>query len=136
MMRSRVNLHPAWVLHTRAYSESSLLVEVITMDYGRISGIARGVQRPHSALRGLLRPFVPLLISWSGKTELVSFSKVEALGAPHRLAGRLLLHGFYLNELIMRLLHRYDPHPHLYTAYQQALLSLQQGEPAELVVCL
>ncbi len=135
-MKSRVTLHPVFILHTRPFRDTSLLVDALTTEYGRISVLARGVRTARTPLRGILQPFVPLLMSWSGKGELVSMSKVEAVGLPYSLQGKALISGFYLNELIMRLLHRYDPHPILYDAYQQALLGLQQKTTIELVLRL
>lgn len=123
---SRVELHPAWILHTRAFRDTSLLVDLLTKDYGRVSGVLRGVRQSKSAKRKTTQPFVPLLVSWSGKSELVSLSKVEAIGQPRYLMGKALLSGLYLNELLVRLLHRDDPHPVIYDAYGDALNYLQQ----------
>jgi len=135
-MKSRVTLHPVFILHTRPFRDTSLLIDALSMDHGRISLLARGVRTTKTKLRGILQPFVPLLMSWSGNTELVSMSKVEAVGLPYHLKAKALISGFYLNELIMRLLHRYDPHPHLYSAYEQALIGLQDNQNAERVLRL
>lgn len=134
MMKSRVVLQPVFVLHTRPFKDSSLWMDAFTLEYGRISLLARGVRKARAPLRGILQPFTPLLMSWSGKTELVSMNKVEAVGLPYALKGKALISGFYLNELVTRLLHRYDPHPSLYEAYQNALIGLQENNTLELVL--
>lgn len=117
-------LQPAFVLHRRPYRETSCLVELWTEDYGRFSGVMRGVRKPRSAVNGLLQPFVPLLISWSGKGELKTLMHVEANGPVKVLHGNGLYAGFYLNELLMHLLAKWDAYPRLYQAYQTTLMSL------------
>lgn len=120
----RVQQQPAFVLHGRAYSETSLLLEVFTSQYGRVGLIAKGARRPTSRLRAGLAPFQPLLIGWSGRGELMILTGAEPDGAEFGLHGESLYCGFYLNELLMRLLHRHDPHERLYAAYRQTLATL------------
>src|SRR5579885_3468958 len=124
MMR-RVLLQPAYVLHRRSYRESSSLIELFTPEHGRLTVVARGVRKPKSSIQGLLQPFVPLLVSWSGKGELMSLTHVEANGAARHLQGECLFAGFYLNELLMILLQKWDAHPGLYSAYENTLSNLQ-----------
>ncbi len=121
-----ITLQPAFILHHRSYRETSLLLDVLTQEHGRISLIARGVRTNRSTTRSLLQPFRPLVISWQGKTELMTLRTVEPLGIPIALHGECLLSGFYLNELLMRLVQKHDPHPQLYTIYHSTLLELQQ----------
>lgn len=123
----RVQQQPAFVLHTRSYSETSLLLEVFTPQHGRIGLIAKGARRPQSRLRAVLAPFQPLLISWSGRGELMLLTGAEPDGADYGLQGEILYCGFYLNELLMRLLQRQDPHEQLYGAYVETLKLLAQG---------
>ena len=127
----RVSLAPAFVLHTRPYRGSSLLVELLTQDYGRIVGLAYAARRGKSPMRGLLQPNTPLLVSWSGKTELMKFSKIEARGLPYALSGAACISGFYVNELLMRLLHRHDPCPTVFALYQQVLVGLDAAESVQ-----
>lgn len=116
-------LEPAYVLHHRPYRDSSLLLELLTIGYGRIALIARGARRPKSRLHGLLQPFQPLYASWSMRGELGTLTAAEGRdGEGPR--GRTLISGFYMNELLMRLLHRHDPHPQLFTVYESALRRL------------
>src|SRR5207248_7606859 len=93
---------PAFVLHTYAYLETSLIVEALTPDFGRVAMVARGAKRPRSELRGLLQGFQPLLLSWSGHNELKTLQKAEWRGGLPRLGGSALLCGFYLNELLLK----------------------------------
>jgi len=123
-MLNNVLLQPAYILHTRLYRDTSLLIEIFTPDYGRVSLVARGVRGARSRYKGLLQPFIPLLISWRGKGELMSLTSVEANGISQYLVGETLLCGIYLNELLVRLLHRYDAHPNLYQSYQTTLTKL------------
>lgn len=123
-------LQPAYVLHQRQYRESSLLVELFTRDYGRISVIAKGARRKTSQAHGLLRPFLPLLISWSGKHELKTLTHSEvSIGTQLAFANlqkECLFAGFYLNELLMYLLQKWDAHPNLFTIYANTVTELQK----------
>jgi len=123
MSGSRVQLQPAWVLHRRPWSENSLIVELFSQDYGRIGVMARG-GRSGKRWRGLLEPFTPLLASWQGRGELRTLSGAEPGAGRPLLTGAALASGFYLNELLMRLLRRDDPHPELYPVYGEALSGL------------
>lgn len=124
----RVLLESAYVLHVRSYRETSQLVEIITPTHGRLTLVARGVRKSRSPLAGLLQPFVPLVISWSGKHELMSLQQVEARGQAKTLKGEGLFAGLYLNELLMYLLQKWDPHETLFQAYEQAITALQSPQ--------
>ncbi|MBI5461822.1 MAG: DNA repair protein RecO [Gammaproteobacteria bacterium] len=124
-MHQGTQLQPGYVLHQRAYRDTSLLLEVFTREHGRFGLVARGARAPRSRIRGLLQPFQPLLLSWTGRGELGTLAGVEPDAAPPRLLGATLYSGFYLNELLMRLLQRHDPHPELFVAYAEALRGLQ-----------
>ncbi len=128
-MRQLIFIQPSYILHTRPYRDTSLLLDIFSRDYGRFNAIARSARGPKSRFKGVLQQFVPLLLSWQGRTELMNLSAVESNGRPHYLTGNALICGIYLNELLMRLLHRHDAHPGLFTAYQQALTGLQQNQP-------
>ena len=118
---------PAFVLHTFAYRETSLIVEAFTAEYGRVAMVARGAKRPRSELRGLLQGFQPLLLSWSGQRELKTLLRAEWRGGLPRVGGSALVCGFYLNELLLKLLPREDPHPRLFASYESALTELAAG---------
>ena len=122
--RVRESAQPAFVLHGYRYRETSLVVEAFTRDHGRVALVARGARRPGSALRGVLLAFQPLLVSWTGRSELKTLVGAEWEGPYAPLKGQALICGFYLSELILRLLARDDPHENLYAAYGEALAAL------------
>ncbi len=122
--KQRQEAQPAFVLHAYPYLETSLIVEALTRDFGRIALVAKGAKRPRSAIRGLLRAFQPLQLSWGGKSELRTLYKAEWQGGQMPLQGTDLICGFYINELLVRLLHRNDPHEQLFLYYQEALAAL------------
>jgi DNA repair protein RecO (recombination protein O) len=128
---TRVELEPAYVLHARPYRETSQLLEVFTAGHGRIGLIARGARRPKSALRGILNPFTPLQLSWSGRGDLATLRQAEPGGASYTLAGDAIMAGFYVNELLIKLLHRHDPHPALFAHYASLLSSLAAASGVE-----
>ncbi|MBX3651508.1 MAG: DNA repair protein RecO [Burkholderiales bacterium] len=122
--RARRDGQSAYLLHTYAYRETSLIAEFYSRESGRVAVIARGARRPRSALRGVLMAFQPLLIGWSGKSELKVLHKAEWQGGYAPLRGLGLICGFYLNELLLKLLPREDPHEQLFEAYAAALAQL------------
>jgi DNA repair protein RecO (recombination protein O) len=128
-MKKRADHEPGYVLHTYPYKETSLIVETFTRRHGRVALLARGARRPRSAMRGVLLAFHPLRLGWSGSAELATLIAAEWGGALQPLAGRALMCGFYLNELILRLLPREDAHESLFDAYGTALARLAAGEP-------
>lgn len=130
----RLQQQPAFILHQRDYSETSLLLEVYTANHGRIGLIAKGARRASSRLRGVLKPFQRLLIGWSGKGELAVLTGAEADGPGCPLEGAALYCGFYLNEVLLRLLHRHDPHGALFDAYEAALQRLRMDTSNEPVL--
>ena len=130
--RERRGVHddePAYVLHMYPFKETSLVVEVFTRRLGRLGLVARGARRPRSSLRGVLMAFQPLVLSWSGKAELRTLHGAEWLAGHPQLAGLSLMCGFYLNELLLKLLAREDPHDGLYLAYDEALRALRGTRP-------
>lgn len=121
---------PAWLLHARPWQETSQLLEVFTAEYGRVGLIAKGVRRPKSPLRGVLQPFQPLLISFSGKSELKTLRSAELQGVPQPLLGDAVMAGFYVNELLLKILQREDSYPSLFAAYGNTVRQLRSGRPA------
>lgn len=127
----RIHDEPAFVLHTTAWRETSLIVELLTRHHGRIACVAKGAKRPRSALRGVLHAFQPLHVGFAGQHELRTLTSAEWLGGMGSPQGEGLLCAFYLNELLVKLLPRDDAHPALFDAYAQALVSLGLGGPPE-----
>jgi len=121
---TRQDNQPVFVLHTYPFKETSLVVELFTREFGRISAVAKGARRPRSAMRGMLQSFQPLLGAWSGKLELKTLHSLEWYAGLLMLQGEALMCGFYLNELLLRLLPREDPHEALFDEYAQTLISL------------
>lgn len=130
----RVNGQPGFVLHSYPYKETSVIVEVLTRDYGRVPLVAKGAKRPHSKLRGVLQTFQPLSVGWVGKSEVRTLSGAEWVGGMRPLEKSALLCGFYLNELMVKLLARDDPHPVLFDHYVATLNQLAHDEPAPIVL--
>ena len=130
----RVAQQPGFVLHSYPYKETSLIVDVFTRDHGRIALVAKGAKRPHSKLRGVLQTFQPLSVGWSGKSEVRTLIAAEWVGGLLPLEKAALLCGFYLNELLVKLLARDDPHPALFDHYVATLNQLAHNEPAPIVL--
>jgi DNA repair protein RecO (recombination protein O) len=132
--RQRIDGAAAFLLHAHPYSETSLVLDVFARDHGRLAILARGARRPRSALRGVLLAFQPLELGWFGGGEVKTLAKAEWMGGLPLLQGKCLLLGYYLNELLLKLLPREDAHPALYDAYGAALAALSHGatETAEL----
>jgi DNA repair protein RecO (recombination protein O) len=126
---ARVEHQPAFVLHTYPWRETSLIVEALTRDFGRVALVARGAKRRTSQLRGLLAPFSALTLAWSGRGEVKTLIRAEWTGGLVPLRGDALLAGFYMNELVVRLLARADAHPQLFDAYTRALRALAGERP-------
>ncbi len=138
---TRIGDEAAFVLHAYPYKETSLIVDVLTRHHGRVALVARGAKRPRSALRGVLLAFQPLTIAWlqgraravsgaQGASDLRTLTRAEWLGGLRPLRGEALMSGFYLNELIVKLLARDDPHERLFDAYLRALGSLSDERAA------
>ncbi len=130
----RIVSQPAFVLHSYPYKETSLIVDVFSRDYGRVPLIAKGAKRPHSQLRGVLQTFQPLQLGWTGQSEVRTLTTAEWVGGLLPLERSALLCGFYLNELMVKLLARDDPHPALFDHYVSALNQLAHDEPAAIVL--
>jgi DNA repair protein RecO (recombination protein O) len=131
---TRINGQPGFVLHSFPYKETSLIVDMFTREHGRVALVAKGAKRPHSKLRGVLQTFQPLSVSWSGKSELRTLIDAEWVGGMLPLEKNSLLCGFYLNELLVKLLARDDPHPALFDHYVSTLNQLAHDEPAQIVL--
>ncbi len=122
--RNRREEDDAFVLHSYPFRETSLIIDVFTRQHGRLAIVARGARRPRSALRGVLMNFQPLLLNWFGRGELRTLHSAEWQGGQPYLQGTALMCGFYLNELLLNLLARDDPHGQLFDYYRATLYRL------------
>ncbi len=118
------NNEPVYVLHTYPFKETSLVVELFSQQFGRVAAVAKGARRPHSAMRGMLQSFQHLSGAWSGKNELKTLHSLDWSAGLTLLKGEALMCGFYMNELLLRLLPREDAHENLFAYYAQALQTL------------
>jgi DNA repair protein RecO (recombination protein O) len=126
----RVWLTPAYVLHQYPYRDTSRIVEAFTREHGRLTLFARGAAGPKSVLRPVLRPFQRLLVSWTGRSEACQLVTAEIEGSALQFPAEYLMSGFYLNELLLKLTMRCDPHPEIFDAYAQAVQAFcgREGE--------
>ena len=123
-MAIRVQQEPGYVLRHRPFRDSSQILDVLTRDHGRIAVVARGSRGGRSRLAGVLRPFLPLRVSWVARTDLGTLTGAEAAGPPAGLRGDALLSAFYVNELLLNFLHRDDPQPEVFALYAQTMSDL------------
>ena len=123
-MNTRVLLQPAYVIHRRPFRNTSLLVDFFCPEHGRIAAVARGARRGKSRMHGLLQAFQPLRISFSGRGDVKTLTNAESAGAAVPLTGERLFSGFYINELLSRMLHDHVEHPRLYEVYRETLEAL------------
>ena len=133
-MSEKINGDPAFVLHTRPWRETSLIVDVLTRHHGRIGLVARGARRQTSSLKTRLIPFQPLTLSWFGKSQLRTLHAAEWQGGGLMLRGHALMCGFYLNELLLRLLPDGDAHESLFDLYAVTLSALNRENDVEPVL--
>jgi DNA repair protein RecO (recombination protein O) len=130
----RVGLNPSFILHRRPYRETSLLLDVFSRDYGRLNLVARGIRRKGNPRSEIIQPYQGLQIAWSGKSELMTLTNVEPDKPPYLLEKKKLLAGFYLNELLVRLLHLHEAHPELFDIYDKSLGMLADSNVEQQVV--
>ena len=131
-----VEFASAFILHQRPYRETSLLLDVLSEQYGRISLVAKGVKQKKRSQSGLLQLYQPLLLSWLGRGDLQIMTSVEVSSARYILQAESALCGLYINELMIRLLPLNVPEPDIFNAYKAALLGLQQAKNTEIVLRL
>ena len=123
----RIQLQPAYVLHQRPYRDTSRIVDLFTRDHGRMTVFARGVRNSKTGLAAALQSFQPILVSWSGKGEAGQLVAAELAGEPVNMPAMRMLSGFYLNELLLKLLHLHDPQVEVFDLYNETLQHLKTG---------
>ncbi|OGT31120.1 MAG: DNA repair protein RecO [Gammaproteobacteria bacterium RIFCSPHIGHO2_12_FULL_35_23] len=122
-MTEAISLKILYILHSRPYRDTSLLLECLTLEEGLISLVARGAKRPKSPYRNILQLFTPLLASWYGKGDLKTLKTAELAVVTQPMFGQQLFKGFYINELLLKVLHRHDPCPVIFKLYQTIIAS-------------
>lgn len=120
----RLQQQAAYILHHRPFRDSSQILDVFSRDCGKLAMVARGSRGARSRLKGVLRPFMPLSMSWVIRSDLGTLTGAEVRGAPVSLTGEALLSGYYVNELVMHFLHRHDPQPEIFDAYADTVAAL------------
>jgi len=120
----RVQQQPGYILHHRPFRDTSQILDIITRDHGTIAVVARGSRGAKSRLAGVLRPFLPLRVSWVAKSDLGTLTGAEAAGPPAGMVGDAMLSAYYVNELMLHFLHRFDPQPEIFALYEQVIKSL------------
>lgn len=128
----RVQDQAAYILHHRDYRDTSQILELFTLNHGRITVVSKGSRSAKSRSKATLQPFVPLLVSWSGKGDMPTLTSSESISrVPLNLYGNSLPSAFYINELLMRLLHKHDVHENVFDLYKNSLLLLQDQNDLE-----
>ena len=130
MATNRISDEPAYVLHRYDWSESSLILEVFTRHHGRIALVAKGAKKPSSNFRPILLPLQPLHVAYGGDAEIRTLKGAEWMGGHVMPTGDALMSGYYLNELLLNLLARDDPHPRLFDVYANVVqvIASEHGE--------
>ena len=126
--QARVQQQAAFILHHRPFRDSSQILDVISREHGKLALVARGSRAARSKLKGILRPFLPLNLSWVQRSDMGTLTGAESAGEPLSLAGDALMAGYYVNELLINFLHRHDPQPEIFDLYQQTLRELRAGK--------
>ena len=129
----RVELEPAYILHTRPYRETSLLVYALTSEHGVMHMVCRGARKKGSHV---LQPFIKMQLSWTGKTELVTLTKYELEKSNYRSDFRTHLQCFYLHELILALVPKMSPEPELFELYEETLVNMTEAPYNEATIRL
>jgi len=132
----RIQDEPAFVVHRYDWSESSLILETFTRNFGRVALVAKGAKKPSSNFRPVLLPLQPLNVSYSGDAEIRTLKGAEWVGGHIMPTGEALLSGYYINELLLRLLARDDPHPSLFDLYRQVVQVLASGHEGTIAPAL
>ncbi|MBT8103106.1 MAG: DNA repair protein RecO [Gammaproteobacteria bacterium] len=130
----RVQQQPAYLLHHRPFRDSSQILDIVTRDHGKIALVARGSRGSKSRLAGVLRPFLPLNVSWVARSDLGTLTGAEAAGPPVGIRGDGILSAFYVNELLLNFLHRHDPQPEIFALYREVISVL--GSTSNIAVSL
>ncbi len=120
----RVQQQPGYILHHRPFRDTSQILDIVTRDHGKIAVVARGSRGSKSRLAGVLRPFLPLRVSWVGKSDMGTLTGAETAGPPSGMVGDAIFSAYYVNELLLHFLHRDDPQPEIFALYEEVIKAL------------
>jgi DNA repair protein RecO (recombination protein O) len=120
----RVQQQPGYILHHRPFRDTSQILDIVTRDHGKIAVVARGSRGAKSRLAGVLRPFLPLRVSWVAKSDLGTLTGAETAGPPVGMVGDAIYSAYYVNELLLHFLHRDDPQPEIFDLYDEVIKAL------------
>jgi len=124
----RVQQQPGYILHHRPFRDTSQILDIVTRDHGKIAVVARGSRGSRSRLAGVLRPFLPLRVSWVAKSDLGTLTGAETDGPPAGMVGDAMFSAYYVNELLLHFLHRDDPQPEIFALYAEVIKALLTAE--------
>ena len=125
----RVESESGFILHTIPYRETSLLVDIFTLNHGRLRCVAKGFRKPNKkGIAKTLFPYTEHHFQWQGRGELKTLIQADPVQAPVFLRQESLFVGLYINELLYKLLHQNDPHQSLYKFYYDLMGQLTQAE--------
>ena len=123
-IQRRVQQQPGYILHRRPFQDSSQILDIVTRDHGKIALVARGSRGSRSRLAGVLRPFLPLRVSWVAKSDLGTLTGAEPAGPPAGVRGDAIMSAYYVNELLLHFLHRDDPQAEIFELYATVIATL------------
>ena len=135
MSNQIIENEPAYLMHQRPFSESSQIINLFSRHFGRVDLIAKGSKRPKSKFKSFLQPFMPILVSWSGRSQLKTLRNIDInIKQKTTLPNKQLMSAFYLNELILSLLTTADPYPELFDCYALTIDKLSDVDSSEAVL--
>lgn len=126
-MNNSLALTPAFILHRKPFSDSSLIIDLFTLHQGRITCIAKGVKKGKSKKAAILQPFIPLMISFSGRGEVKTLRECEAVNNALKLEGATLYSAYYINELLLKFLQKQEAHETVFASYGELMQQLEQN---------
>ena len=126
-MNSSLTLSPAYILHRKPYSDSSLIVDFFTLQDGRVTCIAKGVKTAKSRKAAIMQPFIPLMMNYSGRGEVKTLRECEAVSNAFKLEGTTLYSAYYVNELLLKILQKHECHADVFASYAHLLQQLEQA---------
>jgi len=123
----RIEHTPCYILHSRDYRESSLILEIISREFGRVSLVAKGAKRNKKQQGVNYNLYQKYLMSWVSRSELGTLVDIESASLMNSLKPEQVMTGFYMNEITLRLLHKHESHPELFDSYDTTIMRLSNN---------